>query len=212
MRSRFSLLLACVMLTGLLAACQSTGRQAAVPLPDVRVGVLDAVQPMGTTDLLAGYIPENRALATPEDLRVFDATLKDLLRAQSKRTIVSVPAGSGVDPTRNEGVRTALQHWVQVGRAHGVDLLIVPQILDWKVRQGSAAGVVSPAEVNLNFYLIDVREGGNLLQRSHFDERQQGLASNLLVLDEFIRRGGKWVTANELAKDGMLKMIKEFGL
>lgn len=208
------LLVAVMCCCGLMTACQSTQNAPVVPLPDVTVGVVGAVQPMGASDLLAGYIPENRVLASPQDLSTFDTTLMDLLRKDSRRTFVFIPAGMGVDPTQSSSARelSALRHWVQVGQARKVDLLIVPQILNWRERDGGKAGVVTSAEVDINFYLIDTREGGNLLQRSHTREKQQGLSNNLLQLDSFLKRGGRWLTAGELSQEAMLKMRQEFGL
>ena len=58
-----------------------------------------------------------------------------------------------------------------------------------------------------------VREpGGALVSRSHFKEKQVGLSDNLMNFDTFLKRGAKWLTAQELAMEGMQKMIKEFGL
>lgn len=89
----------------------------------------------------------------------------------------------------------------------GVDLLIVPQILDWRERAG-AARVTTSAAVNMDFYLIDVREPGALVSRSHFKEKQVGLSDNLMNFDTFLKRGAKWLTVQELAMEGMQKMIK----
>ena len=43
-------------------------------------------------------------------------------------------------------------------------------------------------------------------------EKQVGLSDNLMNFDTFLKRGAKWLTAQELAMEGMQKMIKEFGL
>lgn len=185
-----------------------------VPLPEVTVGVVGATQPMGTTDLLAGYIPDGREEASDKALVEFDTQLMVLLREHSgaSRTFRFIPAGEVFPTAKQAGNRvTALQHWVNVGKAAGLELLIVPQILTWHNREGSAGGAVSSAEININFYLIDVTNG-TLLQRSHFAEKQESLSSNLLNAGTFFKRGAKWLTAQELADEGVVKMVKEFGL
>lgn len=48
----------------LLTACQKN-TPAAPELPDLTIGVIGVTQPMGTTDLLAGFIPDDRVLASP---------------------------------------------------------------------------------------------------------------------------------------------------
>lgn len=205
----------CLVLMVALAGCASRAQRPSAPLAGVSVGIVGVVQPMGTTDLLAGYIPENRELASEQAMLDFDTDLLDKVRAEadSAREIVPLPGEQGVNPSsaRVAGRNTALQHWIEVGRKAGVDLLIVPQILDWHEREGSSAGVVSSAAVDVQFYLIDVEEGV-LLNRSVFREKQQSLSNDLLHAGTFFKRGGKWITARQLAGEGVDKMITEFGL
>ena len=111
----------------------------------------------------------------------------------------------------HKGKRPALEYWVEIGAAHNVDLLIVPQILTFRERQGSEYGVKESASVMLDFFLIDVREG-ILVYRYFFDEEQVGLAENLLEIGTFFSRGGVWLTTDQLAQEGMTNVIKEFGL
>ena len=47
---------------------------------------------------------------------------------------------------------------------------------------------------------------------SHFKYNQGGLTDIQMNFDTFLKRGAKWLTAQELAMEGMQKMIKEFGL
>lgn len=201
--------LAIVALFSLLAACQKAPT-VAPELPDVKVGVVGVVQPMGTTDLLAGFIPEDRVLASPQALAAFNEDLMRVLKTQTHRSYVFIPKAAGVDPRDRSG---ALTHWTKIGKETGVDLLIVPQILDWRERAGSGAGVTTSAALNMDFYLIDVREPeGALVARSHFKEKQVGLSDNLMNFDTFFKRGAKWVTTQELSLEAMDKMMKEFGL
>lgn len=194
----------------MLAACQKSTPSAVPDLPNLKIGVVGAVQPKGTTDLLAGFIPEDRVLASDKAVTAFNENMMNRLRTQTRRIYQFIPSASGVDPRARSG---ALAHWTQVGKDMGVDLLIVPHILDWRERAGSAAGVTTSAAVNMDFYLIDVREKeGALVSRSHFKEKQMGLSDNLMNFETFIKRGAKWVTAQELSDEGIEKMIKEFGL
>lgn len=206
------LVLAMVMVSA--CADRTTTREGA-PLPEVTIGVVGATQPTGTTELLAGHIREGREMAPEGATMEFDTALMKLLRehAGASRTFKYIRTDSGDTPMqgREGGRGTALRHWLEVARDNKVELLIVPQILTWHEREGSPAGVTTPAEVDINFYLIDARDE-TLLQRSHFAERQQSLSSDLLRAGTFFRRGAKWVTAQELADEAVVKMIKEFGL
>ena len=198
----------------LLTACQKN-TPAAPELPDLTIGVIGVTQPMGTTDLLAGFIPDDRVLASPKALSEFNEALMKTLRTETRRTYTFIPYAQGADPTeaRTAGRNGALAYWTRVGKEMMVDLLIVPQILDWRERVGGKAGVTSSAAVNMDFYLIDVRgPEGTLVSRSHFREKQIGLSDNLMNFDTFLKRGGKWVSTQELALEGVDKMIREFGL
>lgn len=206
----------CLFLAGLLlvlVGCGQTARSTA-DLPPLKIGVVPAIQPMGTSDLMAGFIPERRVLASPDALASFDAALMDKLSRDTRRAYVFIASAEGVNPSaeRSAGANTALEHWVAVAGQHGVDLLIVPQILDWQERQGSAAGVTTSAAVNMDFFLVDAREEGQLAARSHYKEKQVGLSDNLMTFGTFVRRGAKWLTAQDLAMEAVDKMIVEFGL
>ncbi len=198
----------------LVAACQKT-IPAGPELPDLNIGVIGVTQPMGITDLLAGFIPEDRVLASPKAVTEFNETLLKKLRTETKRTYTFIPEAMGADPSqaRTAGHNGALAYWTSVGKKMKVDILIIPQIFDWHERVGGTAGVTSSAEVNMDFYLVDVRgEEGVLISRSHFQEKQISLSDNLINFDVFFKRGGKWITAGELALEGVDKMIREFGL
>lgn len=211
---RFMVFTLIVSLLTLLAACQRNA-PSAPELPDLSIGVAGVMQPMGTTDLLAGFIPEGRVLASPEAVTAFNDALMQTLKAQTRRNYTFILQAGGNDPTgkRSASRNGALAYWTAVGKRMGVDLLIVPQLIDWREREGGSAGVTSSAAVNMDFFLIDVRgEEGELLSRSHFKEKQVGLADNLMNFDTFFKRGAKWLTAQDLAMEGTQKMIKEFGL
>ena len=211
--SRFAALGGALLLCCTLFGCQQTPR-AAADLPPLAIGVVSAIQPMGTTDLMAGFIPEGRVLASADALASFDTALADKLRTDTKRTYTFIPAGEGTDPSapRTAGGNTALDHWTAVATEHGLDLIIVPQILDWNERHGGAAGVTTSAAVNMDFFLIDAREEGQLINRSHYNEKQIGLSDNLMNFSMFVKRGAKWLTAQDLAMEAADKMIREFGL
>lgn len=203
---RFFCLAVLAVSISLLAACQKT-TPSTPDLPDLKVGVVGVEQPKGTTDLLAGFIPEDRVLASDQAVATFNEELMKLLKTTTHRSYVFIPKAGGADPRERNG---ALAHWAKIGKDMGVDLLIVPQILDWRERAGSSAGVTTSAAVNMDFYLIDVREpGGALVSRSHFKEKQVGLSDNLMNFDTFLKRGAKWLTAQELAMEGMQKMIDQ---
>jgi hypothetical protein len=93
----------------------------------------------------------------------------------------------------------------------GVDYLLVPQLLYWQERDGSEVAVREPAAVVLDLFLVDVN-AGTIAARYHFDEEQLSLTENMLEADKFVKRKGKWITATELAREGISRGVKELGL
>lgn len=213
--SRIILMLTTLLCLGMLGAC-SQPYKAHAPLPELSIGVASFSQPTHVLELMAGYIPEDQGLIKPDDLLRIDADLRTAL-GKTKRPYVyldPVPETKMQKAGRSErpGHSSALQFWVNVGKQAGVDLLIVPMVVDWHEREGSNAGVTTSAAVTVDFFLIDTRGEGNLLQRSFFSEKQASLSNNLMNIGTFVKRGGKWITAEQLTQEGIDKAIVEFGL
>jgi len=214
-----------------LVACQpATNAPEPLPLPDLVIGVAPFTQPIQVADLLAGYIPEQQYRVDAATLAALDEQFAAVLAGTGReyrflsRAVAEEPMTVDV-----RGRRGALITWINRARLAGVDLLIVPQLIDWRERDGGPTGVISPAAVMTDIFLIDAREpvegpssedsgaeedrrGSALLQRSHYAEEQQALAENLFSVGAFFKRKGQWVTASELAGEAMNRAVEEFGL
>lgn len=210
---RTTVLMLAVVGLALLAGCQKAQRGPA-PLPDLKVGVAGFTQPLTMADLLAGYIPDDQHKADATHLADLDRAFAEELKARTTRAFSYVrPSVSGVDASKSHSASRplALTYWVELGKKAGVDLLVVPHVVDYVEREGGDMGVTKAAKVMIDTYLIDIRDG-SLVSRSHFDEQQVGLAENILDMQRFLSRGGKWLSATDLSREGMRKAIKEFGL
>jgi hypothetical protein len=184
------------------------------PLPPAKVGVAGFSQPQSTHDLLAGFLPEDTPLVDSKALPHLDELFSDVLREKTDRAYV---AGQSYQLCKNAGLNAAgqrgpaLTRWVAVGKCMKADFLLVPHVVEFREREGGDMGVVTPAKVLMDVFLIDVN-GAQLISRSHYDETQAALTSNLLDAGKFFSRGGKWVTASALAREGLEKAVKELGL
>lgn len=192
----------------------ATPQQPPLPLGDLTIGVAPFTQPMVPADMLAGYEPKDAEQVEPKVLSELDALFGQLL--------LSTTAHSYKDPDAAQDCyekvyqagntpRAAIRTWSAVGRCLGVDLLVVPQLMEWRERDGGEMGVSLPASVAMDFFILDVNNE-SLVSRSHFDETQAPLTDNLLEAGKFFKRKGKWILAKELAKEGMEKAIKELRL
>lgn len=211
-----SLVMATAMIMLFLAGCSRQQQQQPIRTQpgNVTVGIARFTQPMSTADLLAGTLPEyyptiNEAVPLELD-QVFNATLSSSLTRPFVNSNVATACEREVSD-KNTGMNSAMRYWVAVGKCMQVDLILVPMLMRWEERQGGQAGVVRPASVVLDFFLIDTRDA-TLVSRVRYDETQAALTDNLLDLNKFVRRGGRWVTATDLAREGMNRAIKGMGL
>ncbi|NJB67385.1 hypothetical protein GGQ74_001025 [Desulfobaculum xiamenense] len=208
---RLALAMACLAFLG--AGCRAA--KAPVEGPHGSLAVAPFTQPLMDSELLAGFIPEEAVAVKPVVLGGLDAVLAEELgkglAAQYQRP-AEVRQCMQIQLSANDGKRrTALESWLEVGRCLGVDYLLVPQLMLWGERDGSEIAVRRPAAVILDLYLVDVKAEG-LAARYHFDEAQLSLTENILDADKFVKRKGKWITATELAREGLARGVKEFGL
>ena len=208
--------LICLMALSLILASGCRQQRVAEPVdPGIALAVAGFTQPDRVEDLLAGTIPPGTETATPAQLNQLDNNLQTLIRTESKRSFKTADETRECQETtlvtRRESQESALAYWVNVGKCMKVEYLLVPQITYWRDRDGQEMGVNQPASVILDMYVVDVA-GDGLVSRFHFDESQVSLSENLLTMDKFLSRGGKWVTAVELASEGLKLGLQKLGL
>lgn len=179
-----------------------------------RIAVAPFTQPLNARQLIVGQIPEGQGRITHDELLALDRQLREVLITGTQRNFTFIPRQNlpaDVTSAQSAGQPNALPRWIAYGKKHDAQLLLVPQVLDWHQRQGSGAGVTHSAHVRVEFFLLNVEEGG-LMNRSIFEEKQVSLTENLLTAPSFIRRGGTWVPAETLAGEGMRKAVRDLGL
>ena len=219
MQSRLRmLLLPTLCLLMIACACSrrpsSTADVPRVISPSFVVSVAPFTQPINASQLITGHIPDNQGRIADEQLPSLDRRFQAMLNTDSKRQykfINTIDLPKDLTSFHSSEQPQALPLWIAYGKKQGAQLLLVPQVLDWHERQGSTAGVTQPAHVRVEFFLINIASG-YVMSRSVFEERQEGLADNLLKMGEFFKRHGQWVTAEELSEDGMRKAVKDMGL
>lgn len=206
-----------LFLIGLLmvAGCGKS-TQAPAPLPQLSMGLAAFTQPTNTGELLAGYIPATQYQVSAETLAKLDADFEKILIADTNRIFLSgAPARQCyeiVESQSREKPLNALKFWNQVGLCMEVDILVVPQVIDWTPREGNEYGAFQSAGVTMDFYTVRTDVDEPSVSRFHFEETQQSLSDNLLAVQKWFQRKGKWITAEELAQEGMRQAVTELGL
>jgi hypothetical protein len=183
--------------------------------PSGTLAVAGFTHPKYNWQLLAGYIPIQGAAVDGEIIAGLDAALEGTLSAHGVSGYISpldTRKCQEIVTFQNEGERvSALKYWTAVGRCAKADYLLVPQVLSWHEREGQEMGVTRPAGVTLDFYYIDVN-AGTVAVRRQFDEVQSSLSEDLGNAGKFFDRGGKWITASQLAEEGIDVTLTEMGL
>ena len=214
-RQSILLLCLCLLITVAFSGCTKP-KQPPMPVGNLKLGLGFFTQPADAADMLAGYLIEDAPRVEDKVLNEMDALFATVLSEESKNTFRSRESALKCSKTvgsqegRSNNI-AALRTWSSIGRCMGVDLLVVPQLLEFREREGGDYGVINPARVVMDIFVVDVRNEA-LISRSRFDETQSALTSNLLEADKFFKRRGKWITAHDLAREGMEKAIKELGL
>jgi hypothetical protein len=114
---------------------------------------------------------------------------------------------SGMDSDKK--MSSELDRYVRLGKQKGVDAVLVGHIFRYTERLGNRYSIQSPASVAFDLHLIRIRDE-QIVWLGHFDETQQALTDNLLKANSFFKRGGTWITADELAFSGLEDVIGGF--
>jgi hypothetical protein len=96
----------------------------------------------------------------------------------------------------------------KIGELVYADAVMTGRVLRYRERVGGQFGVQSPASVAFTLELIDVQRG-DIIWSTRFDETQKGLSENILSLGDIRERGLRWLTAEQLAQDGVRKIVNQ---
>jgi hypothetical protein len=138
--------------------------------------------------------------------------LVEALRQHTHFQIVSpLDAPAVLDALRDTGAyqRSPLTVLARTGRMLGADLVAQGYLYRFKERVGKDYSAESAASVAFDLYLIDSREP-QVVWSGYLDETQQTLAEDLRFIGTFFQRGGRWITAEEMASEAMQDMFKGF--
>jgi len=93
----------------------------------------------------------------------------------------------------------------------GADALVTGTVYRFRDRSGEAMGTLSPASVGFDVKIYRAPDG-KLLWSGTFDHTQVALGENALTAAQYPGGGTRWLTSEELARFGALKVTKEVPL
>ena len=109
----------------------------------------------------------------------------------------------------NPMTNAARQALVEKGRKNNADVVMLGLVYRFRERVGTGYSAESPASVAFGIHLIRVSDGRTIWS-ANFNETQKSLGEDLFQLGAFLSRGGRWVTAEELAASGLEEIFKKF--
>src|SRR5262245_12968396 len=96
----------------------------------------------------------------------------------------------------------------RLGELVFADGVIFGRVVRFRERVGEDLGAQSPASVAFTLQLVDVKRG-DIVWTAEYQETQKPLSANLLAIGDFTRRGAKWLTVEELARDGVRQAVEQ---
>jgi hypothetical protein len=97
----------------------------------------------------------------------------------------------------------------EAGKLAGADAVLTGYIYRYEMRTGTELAVKNPASVALSVHMLRVVDGFEIWT-GYVDETQQTLAEDLFKASDFLRRKGRWISADEMADDGLTKIFESF--
>ncbi|MDE7468692.1 MAG: hypothetical protein K2M30_00210 [Desulfovibrionaceae bacterium] len=171
---------------------------------ELSLGVVDFYQPTGLHELFAGKLFPYRTEATKEEEKDLSAILYEELEKKTSYKVqhLSLSHTQGTD-------ETPLEYWSSLGSSQNLDLLIIPQIMEWKEGEYVREEYLPP-KVVIEYYLVDVKEKKVLERSRYYDEymnTEYDLRYNTPANGMFF---GKRPSRMDLAVDSIYKMLIDF--
>lgn len=207
-----------------IAGCHGDRRSSSPPLPSpsgpitqtlVVIGFRAAIStgegpnlvrnPVTGTSFMSWQVPEKAVDWLTDQL--FDMLVQDkgwhlIPPGQAQGVVESIMASDtklGIHP---------LEMIKDVGKSFGADAVLIGQVYRWQERVGTDYGVERPASVAFDLSLVRPSDGA-ILWRGNYDKTQKSLFENLFDLNTYVKSGGQWLTARELAGFGLERLLGE---
>jgi hypothetical protein len=175
-----------------------------------RIRRIAAVPPSALSDEARGKAPQGGAFDAKGGGRDASETLARItysaLAALPSWQIVSDNEVREVAQTVPAGVEgTRLR---PIGEMVYADAVMIGRMQRYRERVGDEWGAKSPASVAFVLDLIDVRRG-DVIWSASFDETQKSLSENIFALGDISQRGVRWLSAEQLAQEGVRKAVAQ---
>jgi hypothetical protein len=174
-------------------------------------------------------LPENiqkGAVESPLTGAIFDAAKppgspeavleREFLGVLGRRSDLAVIDGESASPVfraaSSSSMRISLRDALcATGKQLDASFVVVGYLYRFRELQGESFSAERPASVAFEMVMLNVADK-KVVWRGIFDHTQKSLMENLLQSAFFWRGSGKWMRAEELAKQGLEEVMKTFPL
>jgi hypothetical protein len=213
---------ACLMLLIVISGCQSASGVSSSLLKDKDITFRRlAVMPFQQVppELVATSAAQNSLAASvlkaDNDLKSPERFLQDFfmerISAYSQFELVSPDRVGGIYKrvSSNSFRATMPEVMKELGAELDADGIVVGYLYRYRERRGYDYSVEKPASVFFEIHLFRAQDGV-LVWKGIFNKTQSSLMENMLGVSYFIKDKGRWLTAQELAMEGMEDTVKRF--
>lgn len=191
----------------MLAACGA--RQApepAQPMDLLAVLPIEVVQPAEGVKVAEEELPA----PVPEDAGdVVTAQIYAALTESSKfRFVPDLTVAPVLHSKEVRRAETPVERALALGQETDADGVIFGKVTRFRERVGTELGARTPASVSIALKLVDVHSG-KVVWHGSFDQTQEPLSYNLLKFWMFWQGGPRWLTAAQLSRIGVDRLVKE---
>ncbi len=95
----------------------------------------------------------------------------------------------------------------QIGETKGIDAVLSGIVTTYKEREGGPFSVGQPASVGFEATLVNASDG-NILWKGIYRETQKSFLEDISMFSLYVKRGWKWLRAEELAQYGVEEVLK----
>lgn len=189
-----------------LSACSSLNKadpREIGPLPEVScVAVLPTAVPIAYSTSLTAAQKKNMA----DGAAYLDSVMVEELGSRSEFRLLTE---NQLDAILGDPWGGKLQQVRDIGQATGCGAVLETSLSKYRERVGSKMSVETPAAAAFSMELIGV-EQGVVLWTASFDESQKALFEDIFSFGTAKKRGFKWLSVQELSRDGLRSRLQEF--
>ncbi len=205
--SKFLQLLVICAVTATLSACglkqmlptEQERQDAQVKVPCI------IVLPVETTVNKDASISYSDAAVLESGAGFMDSVIAEELIGRNNVRVLSERQLTSLIPGDSASQLTLIRN---IGSQLKCGAVLITSLIDYQQRQGGSYGAESPASATFTMKLVNTRDG-SVVWQSMFKETQQSLMSNLLSFSKAESRGFKWITVENLVRQGIVEKIEE---